>query len=96
MEHFYDAAVRKPMFVFSTQYDYLVCADVLEHIQTPLQVLRDAQRYLNVGGRLIASTGNVAIWYYRLSLLAGRFEYGPPGSSTRPTCTCTRWPPSGG
>ena len=28
---------------------------------------------------LIASTGNIAIWFYRLSLLLGRFEYGPRG-----------------
>ena len=33
----------------------------------------------DVEGRLIISTGNVALWFYRLSLLAGRFEYGARG-----------------
>lgn len=60
-------------------YDYVICADVLEHLTTPEQVLRDARWFLKPNGRLIASTGNIALWFYRLSLLLGRFEYGRRG-----------------
>lgn len=60
-------------------YDTLLFADVLEHLLTPEEALRAARRHLAPDGRLIASTGNVAIWFYRLSLLLGRFEYGPRG-----------------
>lgn len=60
-------------------FDYVVCADVIEHLKGRAQLLRSARRYLKADGRLIISTGNVAIWFYRLSLLAGRFNYGPRG-----------------
>ena len=43
------------------------------------QLLRSARRYLKQDGRLIISTPNIALWFYRLSLLVGRFEYGPRG-----------------
>lgn len=60
-------------------FDYVVCADVIEHIQNRGQLLRGARRYLKPDGRLIISTPNIALWFYRLSLLVGRFEYGPRG-----------------
>jgi 2-polyprenyl-3-methyl-5-hydroxy-6-metoxy-1,4-benzoquinol methylase len=60
-------------------FDYVVCADVIEHLKGRAQLLRSARRYLKADGRLIISTGNIAIWFYRLSLLAGRFNYGPRG-----------------
>jgi 2-polyprenyl-3-methyl-5-hydroxy-6-metoxy-1,4-benzoquinol methylase len=60
-------------------FDYVVCADVIEHLKNRAQLLRGARRYLKPDGRLIISTGNIAIWFYRLSLLAGRFNYGPRG-----------------
>ena len=60
-------------------FDYVVCADVIEHLKNRQQLLRGARRYLKPDGRLIISTPNIAIWFYRLSLLVGRFEYGPRG-----------------
>lgn len=60
-------------------FDYVVCADVIEHLQNRAQLLRGARRYLKPDGRLIISTPNIALWFYRLSLLVGRFEYGPRG-----------------
>jgi 2-polyprenyl-3-methyl-5-hydroxy-6-metoxy-1,4-benzoquinol methylase len=60
-------------------FDYVVCADVIEHLRNRRQLLQSARRYLRPEGRLIISTPNVALWFYRLSLLVGRFEYGPRG-----------------
>jgi 2-polyprenyl-3-methyl-5-hydroxy-6-metoxy-1,4-benzoquinol methylase len=60
-------------------FDYVVCADVIEHLRQRTELLRSARRYLKEGGRLLISTPNVALWFYRLSLLFGRFEYGPRG-----------------
>ncbi len=60
-------------------FDYVVVADVIEHVRNREQMLRGARRYLKKDGRLIISTGNLALWFYRLSLLVGRFEYGPRG-----------------
>jgi 2-polyprenyl-3-methyl-5-hydroxy-6-metoxy-1,4-benzoquinol methylase len=61
------------------EFDYVVCADVIEHVMNRGQLLRSARRYLKRDGRLIISTPNIALWFYRLSLLIGRFEYGPRG-----------------
>jgi methionine biosynthesis protein MetW len=60
-------------------FDYVVVADVIEHLRNRQRLLRGARRYLKQNGRLIISTPNIAIWFYRLSLLVGRFEYGPRG-----------------
>ncbi|HEX6885226.1 MAG TPA: bifunctional glycosyltransferase/class I SAM-dependent methyltransferase [Planctomycetota bacterium] len=60
-------------------FDVVVCADVLEHVVRRAELLRGVRRYLKPEGRLLISTPNVAIWFYRLSLLLGRFEYGPRG-----------------
>jgi SAM-dependent methyltransferase len=60
-------------------FDYVVCADVIEHLKNRTQLLRGARRYLKEDGRLIISTPNIALWFYRVSLLVGRFEYGPRG-----------------
>jgi 2-polyprenyl-3-methyl-5-hydroxy-6-metoxy-1,4-benzoquinol methylase len=61
------------------EFDYVVCADVIEHLKGRRELLRSARRYLKPEGRLIISTPNIALWFYRLSLLVGRFEYGPRG-----------------
>jgi len=61
------------------EFDYVVVADVIEHVKNREQLLKSARRYLKPDGRLLISTPNIAIWFYRLSLLAGRFEYGPRG-----------------
>lgn len=60
-------------------FDCVVISDVIEHVRNRVQLLRSARRYLKPGGRLLISTPNVALWFYRLSLLVGRFEYGPRG-----------------
>jgi 2-polyprenyl-3-methyl-5-hydroxy-6-metoxy-1,4-benzoquinol methylase len=60
-------------------FDYVICSDVIEHVRRREVLLRSARRYLKEGGRLIISTPNIALWFYRLSLLVGRFEYGPRG-----------------
>jgi 2-polyprenyl-3-methyl-5-hydroxy-6-metoxy-1,4-benzoquinol methylase len=60
-------------------FDYVVVADVIEHLRNREQLLHSVRRYLKPDGRLLISTPNVALWFYRLSLAAGRFEYGPRG-----------------
>jgi methionine biosynthesis protein MetW len=61
------------------EFDYVVVSDVIEHLRNRTQLLRGARRFLKEGGRLIISTPNIGLWFYRLSLLVGRFEYGPRG-----------------
>jgi 2-polyprenyl-3-methyl-5-hydroxy-6-metoxy-1,4-benzoquinol methylase len=61
------------------QFDYVILADVIEHLRNEEDILRYLRRILKPDGRLIISTGNVAVWFYRISLLIGRFNYGPRG-----------------
>ncbi len=59
-------------------FDYVLFGDVLEHLRDP-SILTRARAWLAPHGRVIASTGNVALWYLRLQLLTGRFHYTPRG-----------------
>jgi glycosyltransferase involved in cell wall biosynthesis len=59
-------------------FDYILYGDVLEHLRDTSILARSAA-WLAPHGRIIASTGNVALWFMRLSLLLGQFNYAPRG-----------------
>jgi len=71
-----DAALDLPL---GREFDYVVISDVIEHLRNRHELLVESRRFLKEGGRLVISTPNIALWFYRLSLLVGRFEYGPRG-----------------
>jgi SAM-dependent methyltransferase len=54
-------------------YDYIICADVVEHLRDPLRLLKECRERLAPGGRLVASLPNSAHWYFRWNILMGRF-----------------------
>ena len=56
-------------------FDYVIFADVLEHLPKPEETLRKIAPLVKDGGRVIASLPNVANFRVRLPLLFGRFEY---------------------
>lgn len=60
-------------------FDVVVAGDVLEHLLDPGAVLDRLRPLVKPDGRLLVSLPNVANVTVRLSLLAGRFEYGPRG-----------------
>lgn len=59
----------------SGRYDYLVLADVIEHIPDPAAFLRDILGDLPKTTKLIVSIPNIAFGGVRLALLNGAFEY---------------------
>lgn len=65
------------------QFDWIIAADVLEHLAEPRTALRFYRRFLKPDGRLIASLPNVAVWDNRLRLLIGRFDYRDSGVMDR-------------
>ena len=71
-----DPGLRLP---YEREFDVVILSDVIEHLQNREAIMTTVRRHLTENGRLIISTGNVAIWFYRISLLLGRFEYGPRG-----------------
>lgn len=64
---------------YGREFDFILFLDVLEHLKEPEKVLTRARQYLKKDGRIIVSLPNIAHWSIRLSLLAGRFNYGEKG-----------------
>lgn len=60
-------------------FDYIVCADVLEHLRDPLRVLVECRDRLAPGGVVIASLPNSGHWYFRANIAAGRFPQDEKG-----------------
>lgn len=65
-------------------FDYIICADVLEHLIDPWQTLADLAGYLTPAGKIIASIPNVRHWSVWLPLvLNGSWEYKDAGIMDR-------------
>ena len=62
-------------FPYRREFDYILFADVLEHLRDPAAVLRTCLPALKDSGKIIISVPNVANLIVRLSLLFGRFDY---------------------
>jgi glycosyltransferase involved in cell wall biosynthesis len=56
-------------------FDYVVCADVLEHVRQPEALLAEILPRLNPGGAIVASVPNFGHWYPRLRTVCGMFDY---------------------
>ncbi|MEZ4873267.1 MAG: methyltransferase domain-containing protein, partial [Bdellovibrionales bacterium] len=61
------------------EYDYILVAESIEKIKNAEEVLEQVQTYLKPSGKMILAVSNIALWFYRLSLLIGRFNYGQRG-----------------
>lgn len=57
------------------KYDFIIFADILEHLKRPDLVLRAFKKYLKRNGKIIISLPNIARLENRLSLLLGKFNY---------------------
>lgn len=67
----------------SAPYDVVLAAAVLEHLRHPEQVLRQMRTLLKSDALVIVSLPNIAYWQFRLSLLAGKFDYADYGVMDR-------------
>lgn len=67
-----------------TSFDYIICADVLEHLIDPWAILSDLATFIKPGGRLVVSLPNVRHWSVWVPLvLMGRWEYCEAGIMDR-------------
>lgn len=67
--------IEKNSFPSPTKFDAIVFGDILEHTEEPEKVVRKFLPLLAKNGIVIISVPNVANWFVRLMLLAGKFEY---------------------
>lgn len=75
-------------------FDYVLCADVLEHLRNPRRLLEQIREGLAPGGVLVASLPNSGNLYFRLNVLAGRFPRHDRGLFDRTHlhfCMWTNW-----
>lgn len=61
------------------QYDYIVCADVLEHLKQPEHILASCQSLLSPQGQLLISIPNASYSGLLLELMHGEFRYRTEG-----------------
>ncbi|HZU29389.1 MAG TPA: class I SAM-dependent methyltransferase [Bryobacteraceae bacterium] len=54
-------------------FDFVICADLLEHLRNPDRLLRDIREQMKPGGMLVGSLPNSGNIYFRLNVLFGRF-----------------------
>ncbi|HEY2743033.1 MAG TPA: class I SAM-dependent methyltransferase [Polyangia bacterium] len=57
------------------RYDYIVCADVLEHLRAPEKIAEQLPSLLGPSGRILLSIPNVAYAGVVGALIGGQFEY---------------------
>jgi 2-polyprenyl-3-methyl-5-hydroxy-6-metoxy-1,4-benzoquinol methylase len=58
-----------------SEFDVIVCGDILEHLPDPESILHLLHKHLNPKGFVLVSMPNVAFWQMRWDLLLGRFNY---------------------
>lgn len=68
VQEFYDQ-------ISAVQYDFIILADVIEHMPNPQEVLSDLLKHLSPKTKLIISVPNVAFGSVRLALMNGNFDY---------------------
>lgn len=70
----------KELFGKLDHYDFIIMADVLEHLVSPEQVLKELLRISPIETKLIVSLPNIACWAMRKELFfKGDFEYKESG-----------------
>ncbi|MGB9978575.1 class I SAM-dependent methyltransferase [Methanobacterium sp.] len=64
---------------FLNYFDFIIFADILEHLKYPMNVLKEFMKYLKDDGRIIVSLPNIANWRIRFKLLMGNLDYESQG-----------------
>lgn len=66
--------LNSPMPFRSSFFDHVVCAEVIEHLENPHNLLREFNRVIKNGGTLVISTPNIANVFSRVKfLITGKF-----------------------
>jgi SAM-dependent methyltransferase len=77
--HLVQADLEAGLPPLEDRFDYVLCADILEHLRRPADLLRQLKKVLSPGGVLIASLPNSGNLWFRLNILFGRFPQDEKG-----------------
>ena len=69
------ADIRSSKMDLPDDFDVIVFADILEHLDDPLSCLINFRKFLKKNGMVIVSIPNIACYNIRIDLLLGRFNY---------------------
>ncbi|WP_217593040.1 glycosyltransferase [Cohnella sp. GbtcB17] len=61
--------------ISNREFDYIICADVLEHLRNPSEVLLNAIKLLKKNGTVIVSVPNIGHNAIIMDLINGKFNY---------------------
>ena len=74
--NFYTGHAREFLKVIENDhYDFIVLADVIEHMEDPLSFLKDLNSHVSSSASVIISVPNVAFGAVRIGLMNGQFRY---------------------
>jgi 2-polyprenyl-3-methyl-5-hydroxy-6-metoxy-1,4-benzoquinol methylase len=62
-----------------SEFDFIFCGDIIEHVLDPLGLLKGLARLLSKEGYVVISVPNIAQFPFRLQLLLGNFNYEETG-----------------
>lgn len=68
-----EADLEQGLPALSRRFDYVLAADILEHLRRPELALEQLRSIMKPGAKLIASLPNSGHAYFRLNVLLGRF-----------------------
>jgi 2-polyprenyl-3-methyl-5-hydroxy-6-metoxy-1,4-benzoquinol methylase len=73
---FYRGHAREFLEVIEkNRYDFIVLADVIEHMEDPFRFLKELRSHVSGSTRVLISTPNVAFGSVRIGLMNGEFRY---------------------
>ena len=68
-----ESSLRDQLLSFE-KFDYILLADVLEHLVSPEEIIGQLKKFLNENGKILISLPNVAHYSIRFSLLRGNWN----------------------
>jgi 2-polyprenyl-3-methyl-5-hydroxy-6-metoxy-1,4-benzoquinol methylase len=77
------SVLEAPLEFTLGEFDYILFADVLEHVADPNAALRRCLPYLSPGGRVIVSVPNIRFYLVLLRLIFDRWSYTDAGVRDR-------------
>jgi 2-polyprenyl-3-methyl-5-hydroxy-6-metoxy-1,4-benzoquinol methylase len=75
LNEFYVCDLDQGLPLDGQSFDYVIMADVLEHLKEPERLLKQAKSLLFQNGKMIISVPNVGHWYARVKVGLGLFDY---------------------